>query len=42
MEKEDNIKCYNTPFYQTNHAVINKPKVTDSMRKDMKKFLSKF
>lgn len=41
MEKE-NVKCYGTPLFKMNHMVINKPKVSDSMRKDMTKFLNKF
>lgn len=33
---------YNTPLYGINHIKIQKPKVTDSMRKDMRNFLNKF
>lgn len=41
MEQDESVKRYDTPLYNINHAVITKPKVTESMRKDMKKFLSK-
>lgn len=40
-EYDSPIKCYNTPLYEVNHQRVHKPKMTDSMRKDMRAFLKK-
>ena len=42
MAKNDSIKDYGTPLYQVNHLKVSKPRVTDAMRRDMKRFISKF
>ena len=36
------VNNYDTPLYGINHISVNKPKVTDSMKKDMRTFLNRF
>lgn len=38
---ESPVKGYNTSLYNINHTTINKPKVTEGMKKDWAKFLAK-